>query len=95
MPGNPEAVFDVSLLPTGEVLDVKLRRSSGVRAYDDAVERAIRKSTPLPRPERAELFSARLDVAVSAAGLAPAESFATGVRVAALADSGRTILSAD
>ena len=57
MPGNPEAVFDVSLLPTGEVLDVKLRRSSGVRAYDDAVERAIRKSTPLPRPERAELFS--------------------------------------
>ena len=57
MPGNPEAVFNVSLLPTGEVLDAKLVRSSGVRAYDDAVERAIRKSSPLPRPERAELFS--------------------------------------
>jgi len=62
MPGNPEAVFEVSLLPTGEVLDVKLRRSSGVRAYDDAVERAIRKSAPLPRPDRPELFSRELSL---------------------------------
>ena len=27
--GNPEAIFDVSLLPTGEVLTVRMRRSSG------------------------------------------------------------------
>src|SRR6185503_17816590 len=33
--GNPEAVFDVEQLPTGEVLSAKLRRSSGNRAYDD------------------------------------------------------------
>jgi colicin import membrane protein len=49
--GNPEAVFDVEQLPTGEVVSVKLRQSSGNAAYDDAVDRAIRKASPLPRPE--------------------------------------------
>ena len=60
--GNPEAVFDVELLPTGEVLTAKLRRSSGVRIYDEAVERAILKSSPLPLPERREVFEARLEL---------------------------------
>lgn len=54
--GNPEAVFDVVQLPTGEVLSVKLKRSSGTPALDEAIERAILKSSPLPRPERSELF---------------------------------------
>jgi colicin import membrane protein len=49
--GNPEAVFDVEQLPTGEVTAVKLRTTSGNSAYDDAVERAIRKASPLPRPD--------------------------------------------
>ena len=56
LPGNPEAIFDVVQLPTGEIIDVQLRRSSGVRAYDEAVQRAILKSSPLPRPDRAEQF---------------------------------------
>jgi colicin import membrane protein len=60
--GNPEAVFDVELLPTGEVLAAKLRRSSGSRTYDEAVERAILKSSPLPLPERREVFEARLEL---------------------------------
>jgi colicin import membrane protein len=54
--GNPEAIFDVVQLPTGEIIEVTLRKSSGVRAYDEAVQRAIAKSSPLPRPERADLF---------------------------------------
>lgn len=54
--GNPEAIFDVVQLPTGEVLSARLRKSSGVSAYDDAVERAILKSSPLPRPDRPEQF---------------------------------------
>ncbi len=54
--GNPEAQFDVTLLPTGEVLSVKLVRSSGNRVLDDAWERAIWKSSPLPKPAQAELF---------------------------------------
>jgi colicin import membrane protein len=54
--GNPEAIFDVVQLPTGEIIEATLRKSSGHRAYDDAVQRAILKSSPLPRPDRPELF---------------------------------------
>ncbi len=48
--GNPEVRFLVKLLPTGEVIDVRRTKSSGNAAYDEAVERAIRKSSPLPLP---------------------------------------------
>jgi colicin import membrane protein len=58
--GNPEAIFEVVQLPTGEIIDVQLRKGSGNRAYDDAVQRAILKSSPLPRPERPELFQRSL-----------------------------------
>jgi colicin import membrane protein len=58
--GNPEAVFDVVQLPTGEVLSAKLARSSGNAAYDAAVERAILKSSPLPLPAARELFEREL-----------------------------------
>jgi colicin import membrane protein len=60
MSGNPEAIFEVVQLPTGEIIDAVLRKSSGVRAYDDAVQRAIQKSSPLPRPDRPELFQRSL-----------------------------------
>jgi colicin import membrane protein len=54
--GNPEAQFEVLLLPTGEVQSVKLLKSSGSRVLDDAWERAILKSSPLPKPAKAEVF---------------------------------------
>jgi colicin import membrane protein len=60
--GNPEAVFDVALLPTGEVLSVKPRKSSGHAGYDDAVYRAILKSSPLPKPENPSLFDRQLEL---------------------------------
>ena len=56
MQGDPEAVFEVVQLPTGEIIDVQLSKSSGVRAYDEAVQRAIIKSSPLPRPESPDMF---------------------------------------
>ena len=56
MPGNPEAIFDVVQLPSGEIIDVQLDKSSGVRAYDEAVQRAILKSSPLPRPDSPDMF---------------------------------------
>ncbi len=56
MQGDPEAVFDVVQLPTGEIIDVQLNKSSGVRAYDEAVQRAIIKSSPLPRPDSPDMF---------------------------------------
>lgn len=62
IPGNPEVIFDVVQLPTGEVLSVKLRKPSGHKAYDDAVERAILKSSPLPRPDRPEQFQRSLEI---------------------------------
>lgn len=49
--GNPEVRIRVRLLPTGEVQSVQLTRSSGNPAYDDAVLRAIEKSSPLPLPD--------------------------------------------
>ena len=58
--GNPEAVFLVAQLPTGEVLTTRLLKSSGNPAYDAAVERAILKSSPLPLPASKELFSREL-----------------------------------
>ncbi len=54
--GNPEAVFDVVLLPDGEVLKATLVKSSGYPAYDSAVERAIRRASPLPLPPDPSLF---------------------------------------
>ena len=62
IPGNPEAIFDVVQLPTGEIIDVKLRKSSGVRAYDEAVQRAILKASPLPKPVPADLFQRKLEL---------------------------------
>ena len=54
--GNPEALVLVTQLPTGQVLDAKLVISSGHTAYDDAVMRAILKSSPLPKPDSPSLF---------------------------------------
>lgn len=60
--GNPEAVFDVIQLPSGEIVTVKLKRSSGNVSLDAAIERAILKSSPLPKPEQADLFSRSLEL---------------------------------
>ena len=56
--GNPELKFEIGLIPTGELSGApKLVKSSGNAACDDAVERAIRMSEPLPLPQDASLFS--------------------------------------
>lgn len=47
--GNPRALYRIDQLPTGEIILVKRIKSSGVPAYDSAVENAIWKSSPLPR----------------------------------------------
>lgn len=56
--GNPELRFDIGLLPTGELSgSPKLVKSSGSAACDEAVERAIMASEPLPLPSDPSLFS--------------------------------------
>lgn len=49
--GNPELTFQISVLPTGELSGApKLVKSSGNATCDEAVERAIIVSEPLPMP---------------------------------------------
>jgi len=60
--GNPEAVFEVNQLPTGDVLSVRLKRSSGVPVLDAAIERAIRSASPLPKPTDPALFQRDLEI---------------------------------
>jgi len=56
LPHDPVAEFDVTLLPGGEILEVKMRKSSGYITFDRAVERAIVLSRPLPLPPDPTLF---------------------------------------
>ena len=60
--GNPEAVFEVTQLPTGEVMSVRMKKSSGNPNLDAAIERAILKSSPLPKPDQPELFRRELEI---------------------------------
>jgi len=58
--GNPAALFEVVQLPTGEVISAKLIKGSGHAGYDASVERAILKSSPLPKPDDPALFERNL-----------------------------------
>lgn len=49
VPGNPRVEFKIQQFPTGEIISVKKTKSSGIPAFDDAVERAINSSSPLPK----------------------------------------------
>jgi colicin import membrane protein len=60
--GNPQAVYEVVLLPGGEVLQATLKSSSGAPAYDQAVERAIMAAQPLPVPTDPNLFQSNFRV---------------------------------
>ena len=48
--GNNVATFEVNLLPNGEVVNTKMVKSSGLPAFDAAVDRAIARCNPFPRP---------------------------------------------
>jgi len=54
---DARAEFSVTLLPGGTVLSARLNKASGNAAYDNAVERAILKSQPLPLPPDVALFN--------------------------------------
>ncbi len=48
-PGNPKAVVIVGVAPTGKIISRRLEKSSGNKAWDDAVLRAIDRTDMLPR----------------------------------------------
>ena len=60
--GNPEGVYTVVQLPSGEVLSVKVAKSSGSAVLDSAVESAILKSSPLPKPDNPSLYQRELSI---------------------------------
>jgi len=60
--GNPEAVYQIAMLPSGEVLSTRLVKSSGNKAYDDELARAILASSPLPKPDQPGLFQRQLEL---------------------------------
>ncbi|MBV8030212.1 MAG: TonB C-terminal domain-containing protein [Betaproteobacteria bacterium] len=60
--GNPEAVFEVTILPSMDVAAVRMTKSSGNPAYDEAVGRAIRSASPLPPPPQRDLFQRELEL---------------------------------
>jgi TonB family protein len=49
-PDDAQAVYEVVVIPGGELLSVQRRKSSGHAAYDVAIERAIASASPLPMP---------------------------------------------
>ena len=55
--GKPNVQVQIKVLPGGDVLDIRVTKSSGNRTYDAAIERAIRSAVPLPvPPANSELF---------------------------------------
>lgn len=49
VPGNPKAEVEVRTSPDGTIVGKRLVRSSGVKAWDEAVLRALDKTEVLPR----------------------------------------------
>jgi len=47
----------VKLLPSGDVMDVQVIKSSGDSIFDRSAENAVRKASPLPVPRKRTLFS--------------------------------------
>jgi len=61
--GKPEALVSIALLPDGSVVsEPKMKRSTGNAALDDAILRAIVRSSPLPKPDDASVFQRNLDL---------------------------------
>lgn len=55
--GNPEAIYEITLLPDGGLVgEPRLKKSTGNPTLDAAIERAIRKSEPLPKPDDPGVF---------------------------------------
>jgi len=56
--GRPEIEFAITLRPNGQLEGApRILRSSGIASCDDAIERAILQSLPLPVPSDSETFA--------------------------------------
>jgi len=55
-PPGLSCVILVKLIPGGEVVGTRVVRSSGNQLFDESVERAVQKASPLPLPDDPALF---------------------------------------
>ena len=55
-PPGLSCVIQVTLIPGGEVVGTRVVRSSGNQLFDESVERAVQKASPLPLPDDPALF---------------------------------------
>ena len=56
-PSGLSCRIEVRLLPGGDVLDVKIIRSSGNAIFDRSAKNAVNKASPLPIPDDITLFN--------------------------------------
>ena len=47
--GNPSAEVQIRVAPDGTIVGARLLKSSGVKAWDDAVLRAVERTEKIPR----------------------------------------------
>jgi len=55
-PSNLQCKIEIVLLPSGNVVSVKIVESSGNLSFDRSVETAVRKASPLPVPADSVIF---------------------------------------
>ena len=52
----------IRLIPSGEVVEARILKSSGDAAFDENAVLAVRKSSPLPVPQEPRLFNIMKDI---------------------------------
>jgi len=64
-PSTSRTIVSVIQLPSGEVLRATIKQSSGFPLYDEAVQRAVLKSSPFPAMPSAEMFVREIEFVVT------------------------------
>ena len=57
-----ECTVNVTQIPSGDVVDVRIGQCNGDQAVVRSIEAAVRRSSPLPKPPRPSLFERNLEV---------------------------------
>jgi TonB family protein len=61
-PPNAHVGLSIAQQRSGEILSIRIITSSGLRAVDQAVMRAVQQSSPLPIPTKPELFKREVEI---------------------------------
>ena len=56
LPNNLKCLIRVEQLPSGEVTETRILKSSGNEIFDRSVVAAVKRASPMPRPKNASVF---------------------------------------